>query len=101
MAAYMVSQVTVTDKDKFGSYLAGTRSVGAKYGGKPIAVGAQPKMLNGKNDGHQMVFVIEFESMEKLDSWHNSDEYKALISLRDEGSEQRMVAYEEWALPKS
>ncbi len=101
MPAYMISQVTVTDKEKFQSYLAKTRAVAAKYGAKPIAIGAQPKMLNGENDGHQMVFVIEFETMWKLDSWHHSDEYQALVSLREEGSDQRMVAYEEWALPPS
>ncbi|MGK0172101.1 MAG: hypothetical protein ACI9W2_003835 [Gammaproteobacteria bacterium] len=99
MSAYMISQVTVTDKEKFQSYLAGTRSVSAKYGAKPVAHGAQPKMLNGDHDGHQMVVVIEFETMEKLDSWYNSDEYKALVPLREEGSEQRMVAYEQWAPP--
>ena len=101
MPAYMISQVTVTDKEKFESYLAGTRSVGAKFDAKPVVVGAQPKMLRGEGDGHQMVFVIEFPNMEKLDAWHNSDEYQALESLRDEGSDQRMVAYEEWALPPS
>jgi uncharacterized protein (DUF1330 family) len=101
MPAYMISQVTVTDKEKFQSYLTNTRTVGAKYGAKPVVVGAQPKMLNGENDGHQMVFVIEFETMDKLDSWHKSDEYQALVSLRDEGSDQRMVAYEQWALPAS
>jgi uncharacterized protein (DUF1330 family) len=101
MAAYMISQVTVTDKEKFQSYIASTRTVGAKYGAKPVAIGAQPKVLNGENDDHQMVFVIEFESMEKLNSWHNSDEYKALVPLRDEGSDQRMVAYEQWSLPPS
>ena len=101
MTAYMISQVTVRDKEKFQSYIASTRTVGAKYGAKPVVMGAQPKMLNGENDGHQMVFVIEFESMDKLNSWHNSDEYKELVPLRDEGSDQRMVAYEQWSLPSS
>jgi uncharacterized protein (DUF1330 family) len=101
MPAYMISHVTVTDRAKFDSYLANTRSVAAKYGARPIAIGAQPKMLNGESDGHQMVFVIEFESMERLDTWHNSDEYQALVSLREEGSDQHMVAYEAMALPPS
>ena len=94
MPAYMISQVTVTNKEKFESYLANTRSLAAKYGARPIAIGTQPKMLNGDGDGHQMVFVIEFETMGMLDSWFNSDEYQALIALREEGSDQRMVAYE-------
>ena len=99
MSAYMISQVNVTDKEKFKSYLENTRSVSAKYGARPVAVGTQPKMLNGENDGHQIIFVIEFATMEKLDAWHSSDEYQALVTLRDEGSDQRMVAYEQWALP--
>ncbi len=101
MTAYMISEVTVTDKKKFESYLTNTRSVGAKYGARPVAVGAQPKVLNGESVDHQMVFVIEFESMEKLDAWHSSDEYRALEALREEGSDQHMVAYEAMALPPS
>ncbi len=101
MSAYMISQVTVTDKEKFQRYIASTRAVAAKYGAKPVAIGTQPKMLHGESDGHQMVFVIEFETMEKLDAWHNSDEYQALVSLREEGSDQRMMAHQELALPPS
>ena len=101
MPAYMISQVTVTDKEKFESYIAKTRSVAAKYSAKPVAIGTQPKMLNGESDGHQMVFVIEFETMKELDAWHSSDEYHALVPLREEGSDQRMVAYEAMALPPS
>lgn len=94
MPAYMISHVTVTNKEKFESYLAKTQIVGAKYGAKPVAVGMQPKMLNGESDGHQMVFVIGFPTMEKLDAWHHSDEYQAIVALRDDGSDQHMVAYE-------
>jgi uncharacterized protein (DUF1330 family) len=94
MPAYMISKVTVTNKEKFESYLTETKTVGAKYGGKPVVVGTQPKMLNGESDGHHMVFVVEFPTMEKLDAWHSSDEYQAIVSLRDEGSDQHMVAYE-------
>ncbi|MFQ5622955.1 MAG: DUF1330 domain-containing protein [Paracoccaceae bacterium] len=101
MPAYMISQVTVTDREKFESYLANTRSVAAKYGARPVAVGKQPKVLNGESDGHQMIFVIEFESMEKLDTWHKSDDYKALVPLRDAGSDQRMMAYEAMSLSPS
>ena len=94
MPAYMISQVTVTNKEKFAEYLANTRAVGAKYGARPVVMGNQPRMLNGENDGHQMVVVAEFETMEQLDRWHNSDEYNALVPLRDQGSIQRMTAYE-------
>ena len=101
MPAYMISQVTVTDKEKFETYLAGTRSVAGKFGARPVAIGTHPRILNGESDGHQMVFVIEFETMEKLNAWHNSVDYQALVSLREEGSDQRMMAYEAMALTPS
>lgn len=101
MTAYMMSHVTVTNKEKFDEYFDKTRAVAAKYGAKPVAIGTQPKILNGENDGHQMVVVAEFESMEALDTWHSSDEYKALVPLRDEGSIQHMVAYEAMPMPQA
>lgn len=100
MPAYMISQVTVTDPDKFQSYLAKTQPIAAKYGAKPVARGANAKTLHGDNDGHQMVFVIEFPSMEQLEAWNHSDEYKAIVGLRDEGSQQHMVAYEAQSIPQ-
>ena len=100
MPAYMISQVTVTDQEKFQSYLAQTQPIAAKFGAKPVAMGAQAKTLNGGNDGHQMVFVIEFPSMEQLEAWHHSDEYGAIVPLREEGSHQHMVAYEAREIPR-
>jgi uncharacterized protein (DUF1330 family) len=95
----MISQVTVTNKAKFDEYLEKTKAVAAKYGAKPVAMGAQPKMLNGETDGHHLVVVAQFESMEKLNAWHSSDDYRAIVALRDEGSDQRMVAYEAMPIP--
>ena len=78
-----------------------TQSVAADYGAKPVAVGEQPKVLNGEKDGHETVFVIEFPTMEKLDAWLGSDEYQALVPWREQGSVQHMVAYESKAMPPS
>lgn len=99
MPAYMISQVTVTDKAKFQSYIEKTQSVAAKFGAKPLVIANQPKMLSGESDGHQMVFVIEFDTMDRLDAWHHSDEYQAIVPLRKEGSDQHMVAYEAMPIP--
>ncbi|MGI9393171.1 MAG: DUF1330 domain-containing protein [Boseongicola sp.] len=99
MPAYLVNHVTITDQEKFAEYMAATQAVGRKFGAKPVAIGNQPWMLNGESDGHQMVVVAEFENMETLEAWHNSDEYQAIIPLREAGSDQRQVAYETMAMP--
>ena len=36
-----------------------------------------------------------------LPGWHDSDDYQAIVSLREEGSDERMVAYEAMPLPPS
>ena len=100
MPALMISQVKVTDQEKFQEYFAQTRSIGAKYGAKAVARGNQAKTLNGDNDGHQMVVVVEFPSMERLDAWYASDEYKSIIPLREAGSHQHIVAYEAQNVPQ-
>ena len=99
MPAYMISQVTVTDQSKFEAYIAKTRGVAAKFGGKPVAIGGQAKVLHGAKDDHRMVFVIQFDSMDVLDSWHNSEDYQALVPLRESGSVQHMMAYEGMGIP--
>ncbi len=100
MPALMISQVTVTDQEKFQDYFAQTRTIGAKYGAKAVARGNHAKTLNGDDDGHQMVVVVEFPSMEQLEAWYDSNEYKAIVPLREEGSHQHMVAYEAQAVPQ-
>ncbi len=101
MPAYMISHVTVTDKEKFDRYFEKTRKVGAQFGVKPLAIGVQPKMLNGSGDGHQMVVIAEFESQDVLDAWYNSEDYQALVPLREAGSIQQMVAYEAKPFPQA
>ncbi len=95
MSAYMISQVTVTNREKFKEYLAATRDVASKYGAKIVARGEQRHILNGDGNEHQMVFVVEFPSIENLEEWNSSEEYQSLVPLRDAGSRQYMVAYDE------
>lgn len=99
MPALMISQVTVTNQEKFQDYFAITKAIGAKYGAKAVARGTHAKVLNGTGDGHQMVVVVEFPSMEQLEAWYGSEDYKAIIPLREAGSHQSMMAYEAQAVP--
>ena len=100
MPALMISQVTVTDQEKFQDYFAQTRTIAATYGARAVARGNQAKTLNGNEDGHQMVVVVEFPSMEQLEAWYGSAEYKSIVPLREAGSHQHMVAYEAQDVPR-
>ena len=43
---------------------------------------------------HQVIALFEFPDSAAIDSWYNSDEYKALISLRDEAAVIRFAVAE-------
>ena len=70
MSAFMISQITITDAEKFQEYLTKTQI------------------------DHSIVVAVRFPDAEKLNSWFHSTDYQALIPLRDASSIQIMTAYD-------
>ena len=95
MSAIMISQIKVTDPQAFQSYMAKTQEVAASYNAKLLFRGKMTNILNGNSGAHEMVVIVTFPDMKTLNSWYASAEYQALIPLRDEGSDQLMISYEE------
>ncbi len=93
MPALMISQVRVTDQDKFQDYLSKTREVAGTFGAEMLFFGQVADTLNGAPPEHQIVAVARFPDIDALRSWYGSDAYRALIPLREAGSDQHMVSY--------
>ncbi len=43
---------------------------------------------------HQVIALFEFPDSATIDTWYNSDEYQALVSLRDEAAVIRFAIAE-------
>ena len=52
------------------------------------------RTLTGGDTDHGLTVIVRFPSLEKIDEWHASDAYQALIPLREEGTSMKMVSYQ-------
>lgn len=93
MPAYVVGEVDVHNPERYADYTQHTPTTIANYEGKFIVRGGNPKTLEGAEVAPRVV-VLEFPDMEKLLAWYNSDEYQAILPIRQEASNGRLFAVE-------
>ena len=82
---YMVGQIDVHDPETYAKYTAQTPGIAASYGGKFIVRAGQLETLEGAAAGPRVV-VIEFPSYARALEFYNSDEYQAIVGIRQKAS---------------
>jgi len=81
MAAYLILDVEVTDPAGYADYAKLAAPTVARYGGRYIVRGGKAETLEGDWQPKRVV-VLEFESVEQLRRWYDSEEYRAPRALR-------------------
>ncbi len=77
MAAYVVAEQEIIEPEGFREYQKRVGSTIKQFGGKVLAAGEPVEALEG--DWHpKRVLILEFESVEQIRSWYNSEEYAAI-----------------------
>ena len=87
MSSYIVVELNVLDADKLAQYSQLAAPTVAKFSGKFIAKGAV-KSLHGDQTFTNKA-VIEFPSEQHAQDWYQSEEYQALIELRNQAVESQ------------
>ncbi|MCW1250226.1 DUF1330 domain-containing protein [Acaricomes phytoseiuli] len=82
-AYYLFDNIEITDFEKLGEYVAGARPIVESYGGKYLALGAQPETLEG-SPFMTSVVLMSFPDMKSLRGWYNDADYQPLKKLRHE-----------------
>ena len=90
----MNATVVVKDPEKFQQYLAKTQEVAKPYRAELLLRAKVDTTLTGGDNDHSLVVIVKFPSIEKIHEWYESDAYRLLIPLRDEGSQMKMTSYE-------
>ena len=67
------------------------------YGGKLMLRAKVEKVIHGPIP-HQVIALFEFPDSAAIDTWYNSDEYQALVPLRDEAAVIRFAVAESFWL---
>lgn len=86
MPALMIALATVNTeaKDKAAAYSEGVKPVLMQYGGKPVGRYPLTEQLVGEHAAN-VLLQVEFESVDAIKAFLGSDEYQALIPLREAG----------------
>jgi len=90
MAAYLiVDELSVSDPETIKDYIKKAGATIKANGGELLASGV-PEALEGEWLPKRCV-LVKFETMEKLKSWWNSDEYQTLVPIRTSVSENNII----------
>ncbi len=90
MAAYVIAQLKMKDRDTFSKYEAGFLDVFTPYDGKVLAVDEAPETLEG-DWPYTRTVLLEFPSQEIALKWFNSPEYQEISKHRRAGADGNIV----------
>ena len=93
MAAYLIADIEVLDPQKYEEYRRQVAATVEKFSGRFLVRGGRHVVLEGEWSPHRLI-VLEFPSMDALQSWYRSPEYAPLIRLRQSATRGRVVAVE-------
>lgn len=90
MAAHILVDLDVSDRDKFKAYTTAVQDTVKTFGGTYNCTWGYPETLEGEWEAHRIV-MIEFPTVEQAKMWWDSDLYRPLKKLRRESSSARII----------
>jgi uncharacterized protein (DUF1330 family) len=97
MSGYLIANYTIHDQEKYDKYPPAVRPTIEQYGGKLLVAERDAK---AKGSPHQVLVVIEFESVEAGQRWYESPEYTAIKHYREEASDGWLVFVPSFEMPE-
>ena len=97
MPAYVIGEAHVFNPEAMKPYGPMIVASVKKYGGRYLARGARPEVLEG-GPAHN-ILIIEFESADAARRWYASPEYQAAKAVRQGNSNLRLVLVEDFVKP--
>ena len=90
MAAYVIVEVEVKDKDRYETYKQMVPTSLTPYGGRFLVRGGEVETLEGDWSPKRVV-IVEFPSVERAKEWWSSEEYAEAKGLRQATAQTRMI----------
>ncbi|MDO6687028.1 MULTISPECIES: DUF1330 domain-containing protein [unclassified Agarivorans] len=92
MTAFFIATSQIKDPQKFARYGQQAASTLSEFQGELVIKGKFSEALAGTAE-HDAVGVIKFPTMDALQNWYKSDNYQALIPLREEAVNMSISTY--------
>ena len=90
MVAYVIGEAQITNPEAMKAYGPLIAAAVEKFGGRYLARGAKPEVLEGSGSAHN-ILIIEFDSVEVARRWYASPEYAAAKAVRQGASDLRLI----------
>ena len=90
MAAYVIVDIGVIDRDRYEEYKAAAPRSIAEFGGRYLARGGRAETLEGAWTPSRIV-ILEFPSYEQARAWWNSETYAPAKRLRHATARTKMI----------
>jgi uncharacterized protein (DUF1330 family) len=85
MTIYILSRLTITDRNEYDKYEDKFEDIFSNFDGKLLSVDEEPLVIAGEWEATRSV-LIEFPSKESAFAWMQSDDYQAISKHRNAGS---------------
>jgi len=83
---YVIAQLTIHDRARYGRYVAGFMAVLQQFGGRLLAADESPQVVEGTWDRHKVV-LLSFVDRAAYEAWASSAAYQAIAKDRIAASE--------------
>ena len=93
MAAFVITEVEVTNPEVYGQFLQQVTPTVEAHGGRFVTRGGEIDVILG-DWAPKRIALLEFGSVEQARAWINSPEYTALTEMRESSSNINMVVVE-------
>jgi uncharacterized protein (DUF1330 family) len=93
MTAYVITDIQVTDPERYEDYKVLSSSSAALYGGKFLVRGGAHETLEGDWQPNRVV-ILEFPSADHARQWWSSPEYEEAKAIRREAAESQIIMVE-------
>ena len=94
MSAFLIVEIIKKNEEKFAEYAAKATETVKSHGGEFLIRGKAIKTLVGEQPEHEFAGLVKFPDIQSIDDWYGSDEYQAIIGLRDEGADVKITVYQ-------
>ena len=93
MSAYVITDITVNNPERYEDYKKLAPPAIETYGGKYLARGGRAEKLEGNWEPDRIV-ILEFESVETAKKWIDSPEYRKAKTLRHQNASTNKIVVE-------
>ncbi len=91
--AYIVAEVDVHDTAAYRAYAQRAGQIVTQYGGHYIVRGGKSEAIEGTKPANRIA-IIEFPSLDALNKFESSPEYRAVVDIRHKNATSRVFAVE-------